>query len=260
VFPESQAAAIGRHAVSLSRRRFAAFLPVALAAGLALTGGIASPGPDAHAAPSAVVAAQATNLQTTADLNLRAGPGTTYRVLRVLPKGVRVFDHGQVRNGFRKVTYNNTVGWASGQYLAPGTQVPPHAGPVIGTAVTTTSLNLRAGPSTGEGVIRVMRQGSAVEITGTLVDGFRYVYHQGTGGWAFDRYLGTGVPGDGPYDPRYATATANLNLRARPSTSSQVLLVIPSGAKVRLGAEFANGFRAVTYNGVTGWASTAYLN
>jgi uncharacterized protein YraI len=199
-------------------------------------------------------------LQTTTVLNLRNGPSTAYDVLRVMPAGAHVFDHGDVRDGFRLVTYDNTRGWASDSYLTAGTSVPPHAGPVIGTAFTTVALNHRAGPSMGDPVARVLPQGAAVEATGTVVDGYRYVYYGGQGGWAADQYLSWGVPGDGPYDPAYATATANLNLRAGPSASDDVLRVIPSGATVRLDDGYANGYRRVTYGGTAGWAATAYLN
>ena len=53
--------------------------------------------------------------------------------------------------------------------------------------------------------------------------------------------------------------TSKLNLRAKPNTGSQVLVVIPNGAPVLAHAETQNGFRSVTYNGVTGWAYEAYL-
>lgn len=62
-------------------------------------------------------------------------------------------------------------------------------------------------------------------------------------------------------DPCPANTTASLNLRAAPNTSAKILLVIPNGAEVgrsTLTPE-TNGFAKVTYNGVTGWASTAYL-
>jgi len=35
--------------------------------------------------------------------------------------------------------------------------------------------------------------------------------------------------------------------------------VIPEGAEIRLGDQFSNGFRSVTYQGTSGWASTAYI-
>ena len=61
-------------------------------------------------------------------------------------------------------------------------------------------------------------------------------------------------------DPCPAYTTANLNLRAAPSLSAPIYLVIPNGAEVgRATSGDTNGFAQVTYNGVTGWASTAYL-
>ncbi len=89
--------------------------------------------------------------------------------------------------------------------------------------------------------------------------------YQGLAGWIYDAYLA--LPGYTPseptgpvYDPNYATATANLNLRAEPSLSAKVLLAIPSGARVRMVGGGSGQFSKVSYNGTTGWAATAYLN
>jgi len=197
-------------------------------------------------------------LTTTTALNLRSGPGTNRRVLRVIPKGAHVFDHGTVRNGFRLVTYADTRGWAYDQYLKAGTQVPGEVGPVIGTATTTTAVNFRSGPSTGDGVIRVVAKGSSVEITDTVVDGFRYVYHQGTGGWIYDAYLAPAGAGDPTAKP-YMT-TAAVNLREQPSTSARIIMVVPAGEIVAdYDLVLQNGFRGVEYQGKTGWISDAYL-
>ena len=48
-------------------------------------------------------------LTTTTALNLRSGPGTNRRVLRVIPQGAHVFDHGTVRNGFRSVAVHYAI-------------------------------------------------------------------------------------------------------------------------------------------------------
>ncbi len=76
------------------------------------------------------------------------------------------------------------------------------------------------------------------------------------------RALGGGTPPpSGPaYDPNSATTTAALNLRADASLSAKVLTVMPSGSRVKVLDGYANGFRKVSYNGVTGWAHTSYLN
>jgi uncharacterized protein YgiM (DUF1202 family) len=61
--------------------------------------------------------------------------------------------------------------------------------------------------------------------------------------------------------PCPATTTDDLNLRAGPSLSADVLLVIPAGATVSYdnftGEE--NGYLSVTYNGVDGFAHSDYL-
>ena len=196
--------------------------------------------------------------KTTAAVNFRSQPSLSASVIAVIPAGTQVSLQSGSSNGFREVGYNGTYGWVYATYLStssdPGTGDP---GPVIGNAVTTVDLNLRSGPSSGNQVLRVMPQGSTVQITATVQNGFRYVIHNGLPGWAYADYLsqdpGTGQPAT------YKTTTVDLNLRAEPSTSAKVLAVMPSGSKVRSTDQLANGFRQVVFNGVTGWAWNSYL-
>ena len=194
-----------------------------------------------------------TQYKTTAALNFRSGPGLSYSIMAVIPAGTIVAHTGGAKNGFYEVGYKGTYGWVSATYLAP------YSSPVIiGSARTTAAVNLRSGPSTSHSVMRVVAAGTWVEISNTVQNGFRYVVHQGLAGWIFDQYLSQG--GEPPYDPNYATTTAALNLRAEPRLSAKVLTVMPSGARVRLLDGYSNGFRKVSYNGLIGWAYTAYLN
>jgi uncharacterized protein YraI len=56
---------------------------------------------------------------TTARVNMRKGPGTSYQVLLVVPAGETVLDYDLVvKNGWRGVDWNGNVGWISGDYLA----------------------------------------------------------------------------------------------------------------------------------------------
>ena len=50
-------------------------------------------------------------------LNLRASASTSAAVLLVLPDGARVTLLGESQNGFSKVSYSGTTGWAYSQYL-----------------------------------------------------------------------------------------------------------------------------------------------
>lgn len=62
--------------------------------------------------------------------------------------------------------------------------------------------------------------------------------------------------------PCPATTTAYLNLRAGPSLSDTVLLVIPAGSQVDWDPSQGeiNGYLAVTYAGVSGWSHGDYLD
>ncbi len=128
---------------------------------------------------------------------------------------------------------------------------------IVGTAATTAYVNLRSGPSTRHQVLRVVASGAAVQISNTVQNGYRYVIHNGLAGWIADQYLSSG--GSQPSGETFTTTSA-LNLRAEPSTSAKVLLVMPSGAVVKALSGTAAGWRQVSYNGTTGWAATAYLN
>ena len=129
---------------------------------------------------------------TTVDLNLRAGPGTDYEVLVVMPAGSRVsalLEESQ--NGYVQVLYGERAGWAAAAYLAVGNGGDDPAGgdPAPSTASTTADLNLRSGPGTNHPVVLVMPAGSRVTVTGESTDGFAPVAFQGTYGWAPETYL-----------------------------------------------------------------------
>ncbi len=234
--------------------------------GKALGLGVAAAAGAVAARPMLAAASETGYYRTTTALNLRSGPGTGYGVVLVIPGNAMVTSLGQTSNGFRKVSYLGTPGWAHQDYLTVTNGGSTDSPVIVGLGITTAAVNLRSGPSTSHQVLRVLAQGSSVQRSGTVQNGFRYVVHQGLAGWVYDAYLKAttdgpgGDPGEAPYDPNAATTTATLNLRAEPSTSAKILTVIPSGARVTLLDGYANGFRKISYNGLIGWAATAYLN
>ncbi|HEX3304354.1 MAG TPA: SH3 domain-containing protein [Thermomicrobiales bacterium] len=62
-------------------------------------------------------------------------------------------------------------------------------------------------------------------------------------------------------DPCPAVTTSALNLRTAPSLNAEILLVIPNGAEVEYDNSVSrqNGYLAVSYNGVEGYAHSLYL-
>jgi uncharacterized protein YraI len=139
-----------------------------------------------------------------------------------------------------------------------------------GSATTTTALNLRAKASTSSAIKLVMPAGSTVTTIRRLSNGFYRVLYQGVGGYAHGDYLsfdggGGSSSGGGGSDIATGGETGNastlssLNLRAGPSTSDRVLLVMPSGATVSLTGESSNGFLRMTYQGTKGWGYGSYI-
>lgn len=200
-----------------------------------------------------------TLIVNTSGARLRSGAGTGYGVITSLAKGteVRYLADGGTANGYRwykvLVLATGVQGFMAANLLsAPDGGTDPV---IIGTAKTTSSVNLRSGPSTTNSVLRVVPAGTTVQISSTVRNGFRYVIHDGLAGWIADQFLGSGQPSGETF-----TTTARLNLRSQPSATATVLLVIPSGATVKALAGTASGWRQVSYQGTVGWASTNYLN
>lgn len=212
------------------------------------------------------VAARSTDslIVNTAGARLRSGPGTGYSIIASLAKGteVRYLADGGSANGYRwykvRVLATGKEGFVAASLLsAPDAENPPPSDPVIvGTARTTVNVNLRSGPSTSNSILRVVPAGTTVQISDTVRNGYRYVIHDGLAGWIADQYLGSGGQPSG----ETFTTTARLNLRAEPSTSAKVLLVMPSGAVVKALSGTSPGWRQVSYQGTAGWAATDYLN
>ena len=120
-------------------------------------------------------------------LNLRSGPGTGYRVLRVMSQGETVMVVSGPSGGWYQVKYGSVTGWASGEYLAFG------GTPDTPTAATTATvdvdqLNLRSGASTNRRILAKMLQGETVKILTSSGEWYQVDYH-GQQGWAFGSYL-----------------------------------------------------------------------
>lgn len=195
--------------------------------------------------------------RTTSALNLRATASTSGKVLLVLPYNAQVQNLGQSSNGYLKVKYQGTTGWAYGAYLV--SDLPDVNPNFIGNAKTTSAVNFRSGPSTSDGVIAVIAKGKTVKITDLVENGYRYVEANGKLGWIYDDYLAWD---DEPAGPLTFKTTSAVNLRANPSSSAKVIKVVPKGTiVVDYDLVMSNGYRGVDVNdsGVVGWIHDDYL-
>ena len=110
-------------------------------------------------------------------VNLRKGPGTAYGVETTLRRGALLFVKETQGNWHRVHTVTGDEGWISRTYVTAGT-----------AAETTANVNLRKGPGTGYGVIKVLADGT--DCTALAVDGsWTKVRCGGSTGWLYSEYI-----------------------------------------------------------------------
>lgn len=109
---------------------------------------------DADASLSGPVAGltASSSMKTTAALNLRKGPGTSYSILLVIPSGATVTAlSSTAQGGFLNVQYAGTTGWASAKYLTAtstgggstgGGAVDPDGAPSPDNAIARAALSV----------------------------------------------------------------------------------------------------------------------
>lgn len=188
---------------------------------------------------------------TTAYLNMRTGPDTSYSVILVIPKGysVIVTEYSGV---WAKVIYNGKTGYCHTFYLSDSS-TPTESE----LQYTTANLNMRTGPGISYSVILVIPRGSSVQMISST-NGWAKVTYNGKTGYASPAYLSnTGVVT--PSTSHIYTTIADLNLRSGPGTSYPVFLVIPQETVLSsLGT--SSGWYKVTYGGKTGYVSGSYIS
>ena len=121
-------------------------------------------------------------VRTTTSVNLRAGAGTNYQVVAVVPTtSVGTVTGSPIARGgylWYPVTFAGTgSGWMASSYLAlisAGNPLPtrtstPSGSGIGSTVYTTANLNIRSGPGTGFSPLGVAPKGTAATITGTAV-------------------------------------------------------------------------------------------
>ncbi|WP_225230331.1 SH3 domain-containing protein [Ureibacillus galli] len=221
-----------------------------------------------------VAAASTTTYTTTANLNLRSTNSTKGKILLTIPKGKTV-NYISKSGTWYKVSYNGKTGWVSSDYIKTTNAVATKT-----TYTTTANLNLRSTNSTKGSILLTIPKGKAVSYISKSGDWYKVTYN-GKTGWVSSKYVKVATANSGtttkpttPSKPSTSepskpstndsatkstyTTTANLNLRSTNSTKGSILLTIPKGKTVNYISKSGDWYK-VTYNGKTGWVSSAYI-
>ena len=123
---------------------------------------------------------------TTANLNLRKGPGLSYDVIRVLREGTRVTTTGKASRGFAELVNGSSTGWASMQYLVSATSGLPA---IVGTRKATADLDIRTSSGSDAKTVAEVKKGTKLSVTGVVQNGRAQIIYQNKVRWVTAKYL-----------------------------------------------------------------------
>ena len=212
-------------------------------------------------------------------LNLRTKASTSSSVVITIPEGKTV-DITAKSGKWYKVKYANKTGYVHSDYIKVSTTTKPET-PKPDTSNETamkatgkisntdgTGLNLRTKASTSSSVIVTIPEGKTVDITAKSGKWYKVKYANKTG-YAHSDYIKvsttTKPPTTGNGDVAFSSAGyvgdtegLGLNLRAKNSATSAILLTIPEGANLTITAKNGSWYK-VNYGGKTGYVSAQYI-
>ena len=101
---------------------------------------------------------------TTADINFRSGPSTSYASQGIVSKGTTV-EFLSASNNWAKVIYDGVTGYMYASYLSPVTNTTSPSPAIPNTSVyrTTANVNFRTGPSTSYASNGIIRKGTTLD-------------------------------------------------------------------------------------------------
>ena len=230
----------------------------------------------------------------TADVNLRRGAGTNYGVIKVIGTGTTVTVTDASNSQWYKVKLSDgTEGYLFSEYLKvtsgnidsakPSSTPAPTPAPSNGTvqAKTTSDLNVRKGPGTSYGIVKVIDMNVTVTVTeATNSSWYKVKLSDGTEGYLAAQYLkitsgdinsvkpgnsgddntNNGNNSNAPATDEYVRVTVGLNLRSEPNTSCKVLTVLSTGTVLNVLDRKTSGWVHVrTTGGAEGYVSAEYV-
>ncbi|PET50971.1 peptide-binding protein [Bacillus sp. AFS001701] len=203
---------------------------------------------------SAAIVNIKTKYQTSANLNLRQGAGTTYNSLVIIPKG-KVITATQRNGNWYKVTYSSKTGWVSGTYLKEYYKYTTQA---IAYYFTNKTTKLYPTPDTKKAAVYSVVVNNGFYSTQNIVNSIGQT-------WFRVSYNGKTLYVNSADITKSAVATfaqtkykaiRNTSLYQTYGVSSKVLSSIPTGTVISSSKRVGNWYN-VTLNGKTGYV---YIN
>jgi uncharacterized protein YgiM (DUF1202 family) len=199
---------------------------------------------------------------TTTALNLRTGPGLSYRVIKVLKGGARVTMTGKTARGWAELVNGRSTGWSSVQYLASSMYGRPA---IIGKRVATADLDIRTTSGADSRTVAEVKRGTALSVTGAIQNGRAQIIYKSAIRWVTARYL-TKLTSNLPSPPklpkitgtRYATAA--LNIRSTYTDNYRLITEVQRGTELKITGVVKNGRMQIIFEKAVRWVTAKYLS
>jgi uncharacterized protein YgiM (DUF1202 family) len=133
----------------------------------------------------------------TAALDIRSTSADRYTRIAEVKKGTKLSITGVVANGRAQVVYRKAARWVTAQYLAtPAATQPsvPGLPRVTGTRYATTTLDIRSTSADRYTAVSEVPRGTALSITGVVVNGRMQIIWNKAARWVTAQYLATSRP------------------------------------------------------------------
>ncbi len=209
---------------------------------------------------------------TTEALNIRTGPSTKYSIYKTVTKGTKLNITGSKMTGkdkWYKISYSGRTLYVSAPYVkfTPDTIVTDT---VKGVGTTTTGLNLRTGPSTGNSIYTSVAKGTKLTIVGSKTtngDKWYMLSYKGKSLYASGKYIEfvpekVETPAPEPA-VREGKTTYALNLRTGPSTANSIYTTVNKGTLLTITDEVVTSgekWYELEYKGKTLYGFAEYID
>jgi uncharacterized protein YgiM (DUF1202 family) len=202
--------------------------------------------------------AATTQMTATVNLNIRSGPSTNTAILGGLYRGQTVTAISSSQ-GWTKITFAGSTAYVAGKYLTKGNDLPAPSRIGAGTVkITTTALNLRTGPGLSHRVIKVLKEGTRVTLTGKTARGWAQLAYGKSTGWSSTQYLAGSMSGR-PAIIGKRVATADLDIRTTSGADSRTVAEVKKGTALSVTGAIQNSRAQIIYKGAVRWVTARYL-
>lgn len=204
---------------------------------------------------------------TTANVNVRTGPGTGFPVVAVLAKGSSVALTGKTASGYSEITHSGHRRWVSTAYVTASKPGAPSSLPKVkGQGRATTALMLRTTADASFRSLGDIPRGTIVDLTGVNRNGMAQIVWKGQALWVNARYItpvsGNSKPSTGTLPKvigvRYATTA--LDIRTTAGSDSKTLSEVPRGTKLSITGTVQNGRAQIVHTNAVRWVTAKYLS